>query len=143
MVSEVNELPEPYQMRVNTKKGFGGPRARLLALAGKWPEFPLEVHREVPFAPFGKVPFTPPPLGPARPADFKQPVREFAAKELFPKLTADEKRDLDRVQGKWPDYPQRFLNYANKYDLSVPGVTLPGPPRKWEATYGLRPAPRP
>ena len=57
--------------------------------------------------------------------------------------TADERRDLDRLQGRWPEYPRKFLSYADKYDLSVPGVTLPGSPRKWEATYGLRPGPRP
>jgi hypothetical protein len=87
------------------------------------------------------MPANPPPLGPARLSEFKQPVREFATKELFPKMTESEKRDLDRHQGKWPEYSQQFMFYANKYDLSVPGVSLPGSPKKWEATYGIRSGP--
>ena len=58
-------------------------------------------------------------------------------------MTRDERRELERLEGKWPDYPRRLLHFANKYDLSVPGVTPPGSPKKWEATYGLRPLPKP
>lgn len=144
LISEVGELPPPYLPRVGPKKGGGfGSRQRLAAVAGKWPEFPLEVLREVPAAGFGKEVNASPPLGPARLSDFKQPVQEFAKKDLFPRLNADEARELERLQGKWPDYPRKFVSLADKYDLSVPGVTLPGPPRRWEATYGLRPAAKP
>jgi hypothetical protein len=108
---------------------------------GKWPEFPLEAHRETMFLKF--LAPNAPPLGPAKLADFKEPVRTFYTKELLPKLSGDERRDLDRAQGKWPEYPQRFVQYAHKYDLPVPGVTLPGPPRKWDMTYGTRPGVRP
>jgi anti-sigma factor RsiW len=133
MYTEPGQLPEPYHARFNPKKGFGG-RPRL-ASAGKWPEFPLEVLRAVPL--FGKAASNPPPLGPARLGDFKPTVREFAAKELLPKMTRDEKRELERLEGKWPDYPQKFLSFANKHNLPVPGVTLPGPPKKWEAIYDI------
>jgi hypothetical protein len=58
-------------------------------------------------------------------------------------MTAAEQRDLDKHLGKWPDYPQWLMVYAKKYDLSVPGVTLPGAPSRWDATYGARPSARP
>jgi hypothetical protein len=133
MITEPGQLPEPYHARLNPKKGFGG-RPRPTS-AGRWPDFPLEVLRVVPL--FGKAANNPPALGPARLGDFKPTVREFAARELFPKMTRDERRELERAEGKWPDYPQKFLSLANKHNLPVPGVTLPGPPRKWEATYDL------
>ena len=107
------------------------------AVYGKWPEFPLEARA----IPLGKAGFNAPPLGPSHLSDFKQHVREFANKKLFAKMTGEERRELERHQGKWPDYPLRFLHYARKYDLSVPGVTLPGSPKKWETTYNLRPRP--
>ena len=133
MYDEPGDLPDAYA-RVLSKKG-GGLRVRLNSV-GKWPDFPLEVHH----LPFVKLFPTSPPLGPARVSEFAEPVRTFAANQFVPKLTADEKRDLTRLEGKWPDYPQRFLALAHTHDLSVPGVTLPGPPTKWLATYTFRPA---
>jgi hypothetical protein len=141
MIVEVTDLPDQYRMFVTPKKTFG-PRPKLDRV-GKWPDFPLEVHKELPLHMFGKSPLAPPPLGPSRVGEFKSSVRDFATKELFPKMSSDDRRDLDRQQGKWPEYPQRFMYYAHKYDLSVPGVSLPGPPKRWEATYGVRPGPRP
>jgi hypothetical protein len=132
LMTEVNDLPEVYVQRVTPKKG--PPRVKLTSV-GKWPEFPLEVLKDVPF-PKG---FSPPPLGPARPGEFKEPVRTFAQQELFPKLTPGEKFALQKLEGKWPDYPRTLVDYATKHDLSVPGVTLPGPPKRWDATYGIRP----
>ena len=109
------------------------------AVSGKWPEFPLQLHNELQSAKFGFVP----PLGPSRLSEFKEPVRTFATKELFPKMTGDEKTALERLVGKWPEYPQRFVHYAHKHDLAVPGVTLPGSPKKWDATYGTRSGTKP
>ncbi len=132
MYTEPNQLPEPYHTRLNGKKSFG----RRLIAAGKWPEYPLEVLRVIPF--FGKAGNNAPALGPARLSEYKRPVREFAERQLFPKLSRDEKRDLERFEGKWPEHPRKLLLLAHKHDLSVPGVTLPGSPHKWEATYDLR-----
>jgi hypothetical protein len=137
-ITEVNDLPEAYVLRIMPKKG-GPPRVKLNA-TGKWPDFPLEVLREVPFTKGG---FTPPPLGPARWSDFKEPVRTFATEKLFPKMTPKEKFELQRLEGKWPDYPRALVDYATKHDLSVPGVTLPGSPKRWDATYGIRSGARP
>lgn len=131
MITELNELPEAYA-KVIAKKG-GALRIRATVI-GKWPEFPLEVHElRLPKL----LPPNPPPLGPSRLTEFKKPVRDFATNELFPKMTPKEKHDLDLLQGKWPEYPREILKYAYKHNLSVPGVTLPGPPKKWDATYDL------
>lgn len=135
MYTDMSDLPDQTS---RTLKKFAGGDMR--AVAGKWPEFPLEAHRRLQIATkFGLFP----PLGPARLSDFKEPLRVFAEKELLPRMTGDEKRDLERFQGRWPEYPQRFVGYAHKYDLPVPGVTLPFSPKLWDQTYGTRTAPRP
>jgi hypothetical protein len=130
VITEPSELPEAYARLL--KKGS------LMRLKpntfNKWPEFPLEVLKEMPLGKFGSP--NPPQLGPARLSDFKEPVKTFATKELFPKMTGDEKRALEHLEGKWPDYPREFVRYATKYNLAVPGVTLPGSPKKWDAIYG-------
>ena len=138
MITEPNDLPELYA-RATTKKG-GASRLKPNTF-GKWPEFPLEVLKEVPLGKFGPPNF--PQLGPARLSEFKEPVRTFATKELFPKLTSEERGALRFFEGKWPEYPRELVRYATKYDLSVPGVTLPGSPKKWDATYGAPAIARP
>jgi len=119
----LNKLTE----RPNLKK-------RLASHAGKWPEFPLELHDELRSGKFGPAAFV--PLGPAKVADFKEPVRTFWEKELAPKLTTAEKEGLQRLEKRWPEYPREFVRLARVHDLSVPGVTLPGAPARWDATYG-------
>ncbi|VTR94588.1 Uncharacterized protein OS=Blastopirellula marina DSM 3645 GN=DSM3645_08206 PE=4 SV=1 [Gemmata massiliana] len=138
MITEPNDLPELYA-RAAAKKG-GASRLKPNTF-GKWPEFPLEVLKDVPLGKF--VPPNMPQLGPARLGDFKEPVRTFVTKELFPKLTGEEQRALRFVEGKWPDYSRELVRYATKYDLSMPGVMLPGSPKKWDATYGAPAIARP
>jgi hypothetical protein len=110
-----------------------GVQKRLAAHAGKWPDFALEVHRELHS---GKFPAALPPLGPAKMADFTQPVREFWEKELSPKLNSFERNRLRMLENRWPEYPREFVQLARQHDLSVPGVMLPGSPRRWDMTYG-------
>jgi len=105
---------------------------------GRWPDFPLELHRELQRASkFGPVPH--PPLGPARVSDFKEPVRTFWEKELSRRLSPFEKGGLQKLENRWPEYPREFVRLARFHDLSVPGVMLPGSPRRWDATYGPGP----
>ena len=131
MIAETTDLPPDAVARLVAKKVVMP--ARLRALGGRWPEFALEAQRELALTKINPMP----QLGPARLTDFKEPVRA-CAKELFPKMTSDEKAALARLEGKWPEYPREFVKYAAKYDLPVPGVSLPGPPKKWDATYGAR-----
>jgi hypothetical protein len=132
MHTDVDGLPEQITIRFGKAKIVP---PRIKAVVGKWPEFPLQVHDTMFVAKFGFLP----QLGPKNLEELKPVVRTFAEKELFPKMTGGEKFDLAKHQGRWPEYSQRLLHYAHKYDLPVPGVTLPGSPRKWDSTYGTRP----
>jgi hypothetical protein len=134
MLTEVEGLPEQITNRFKSK----GVPQRIKAVVGKWPEFPLLIHDTVLATKGGAFM---PQLGPARLEDFKPAVRTFAEKELFPRMSAEEKGELKKHQGRWPEYPQRLLHYARKYDLPVPGVSLPFSPKRWDATYGTHPVP--
>jgi hypothetical protein len=136
MYADTGDLPDAFGRFA--KKALS---IKLNAARGKWPEFPLQLHADIQNTKLGAVPALP-QLGPTHYTEFKEPVRTFATKELFPKLTADERREMERAGGKWPDYSRRFVELARKYDLSVPGVTLPFSPKRWDATYGTRPAGR-
>ena len=130
MVVDFNDLPPgmaKFADRPIVKK-------RLTPHAGRWPDFALEFHDEV--RQFKLPPGPLPAFGPARVSDFKRPVQTFWEKELAPKLTAQEKNGLQRLENRWPDYPREFIRLARAYDLSVPGVMLPGSPQRWDATYG-------
>jgi hypothetical protein len=132
LITDMNDLPEAYR-REMMKKGFPALRINPRTV-NKWPDYPLEILDQ----PFAKAMSNPPPLGPGRVTEFKKPVQDFATKDLFPKLIDFERLQLDRLVGKWPEYSQKFLKLADQYELSVPGVTLPGSPRRWDATYGGR-----
>ena len=105
---------------------------------GRWPEFALEVatrcNKE-------RIP-VPESLGPCRPADFTEPVRDFVTKVLTPRLTEAERDGLRKLEGKWPEYPQQVLALARlpKYDFAVPTVTPPGAPSLWAKYYDSAPA---
>jgi hypothetical protein len=138
--TETSDLPTDVARRLDRKAAAGvtaGLPVRLKNLSGRWPEFPLEAHRELNQYKPGATAYT--QLGPARVQDFKPEIRTFAEKELFPKLSAAEKKELADVEKKWPQYPQRFVALAQKHDLPVPGVTLPFSPKNWEATYAPKP----
>jgi hypothetical protein len=115
-------------------------KRKLVPFVGRWPEFALELHGELPLGKFGPGPIA--PLGPARASEFKEPVKTFWEKELSRELSPQERMGLQRFENRWPEYPREFVRLARKHDLSVPGVTLPGSPQRWDATYGVGPSPR-
>jgi len=100
----------------------------MLRRVGKWPDFALDVEARHPRVEA---------LGPAKPEEFADPIRDFAKQELLPKLTADERKKLDGLLGRWPDYPQELLRLADEKNLSVPDATLPGEPAEWKRLYLL------
>lgn len=106
-----------------------------VASVGKWPDFALALHAYANSEKSDKMPPLP-PLGPARVADFPEPLREFWAKELAPRLTPAERGRLRALENRWPEFPREFIALARHHDLSVPGILLPGSPRKWETIYG-------
>ena len=99
---------------------------------GKWPEFALDVARRNRLdAKQSEV------LGPARPDDFNDAIREAMTTHLVPKLSTEEKKKLDSLLGRWPAYPEEVMKLAAAKNVSLPFVCLPGDPEKWKKYYEL------
>lgn len=121
----------PEQLRA---KGYPMPKeaAKARTLIGKWPDFALEVARATRDVKEAKAD----PLGPCKPEDFTEPVKQF----VLTRLTEQDRKQLERHLGKWPDYPQELLKLAREKNLSVPEATLPGEPETWRQYFQLSPA---
>ncbi len=106
-----------------------------LPAVGKWPEFARTAAGQL-----GGKKLLPVPtdgFGPCRPGELPEAVEAVLAE-----LSDTDRKRLDAVKGKWPDYPDLLMRLAREKDREVPGVTLPGQPSKWAATYGLPNTPR-
>jgi hypothetical protein len=130
------ELPAQYQKYVQ-----GRMKPRLVPLAGKWPEFPMEIHKDLTLyykeTPKKDIEFKSlPPLGPSKATEFTAPVRSFIEGELTSKLSETDLRNLRKEEGKWPDYAREVIRLCRQHELSLPGVMLPGSPKQWELLYG-------
>lgn len=104
---------------------------------GKWPDFGVVIRK------WHKKPgekrhveleqrFTP-----QSPRDFPLAVQQFIDKRLLPALTDEERRELTREEGNWPEYPRRLTELARKHNLPIPGDPIPGP-IDWDR-YRVRP----
>ena len=123
-----NELPKEYQAVLPTPANVGkAHREALKSGNGKWPEYAIAVTEIV----RPKNP-TLTPLGPSKPADFAAPVKLFIEKDLLPMLTVKEKDDLQKTEGRWPEYPRTLLELAGKHGLEVPQMRLPNAADWWE-----------
>lgn len=100
---------------------------------GQWPDFARHAAAQL----LGKkaAAVSTDLFGPCRPGEFQEPVEAVLTK-LLPMLSEGERRRLKTAEGRWPEYPDLFLRLAKERDIPVPGVTLPGPPSQWSATYG-------
>ncbi len=110
-----------------------GKRGRLEGYVGRWPDFVLEVQRLT-----NKADAKLAPLGPTKPGEFEQSFDKFLTEQLQPKLSDDQKKKLANLEGKWPKYAEEAMNLAREKNLSVPKLTLPGPPKEWEKYYKLQ-----
>lgn len=114
------------------EKGKG--RAATQSLVGKWPDFALAVHSYAASEKGDKIPL--PVISPARPSEFKEPLRHFVTRELIPALSTGDRKALEALEGKWPEYPYAVVRLARQCDLSAPGLMPPGSPKRWDAMYG-------
>ncbi len=105
-------------------------RTALDAGKGKWPDYAIAVTEIVRTR---KPELT--PLGPSKAAEFAGPVKQFLDTTLPAKLTAAEKDELKKVEGKWPEYPTKALELATKHGLEVPLMRLPGA-EEWRDKVG-------
>jgi hypothetical protein len=133
-VTEVEQLSPKVLAELRNKGVVLKQRYR--SVLGKWPEFALAIARDQKDL---RPVLGDKPLGPCAPGDFAQPVNEFLANDLMPKLKPDEARRLKTQEGKWPEYPKLMIELAKAKDLSVPGVTLPGKPSLWAKYYRYTP----
>jgi anti-sigma factor RsiW len=118
-----------------------GPGHKWTALhVGKWPEFALAVHGYIVNMKAEKVYV--PALGPAKPGEFKEPLKTFVIRDLKPVLKQHERDDLSNLEGRWPEYPRKLVSLARQHDISIPGMMLPGEPDRWDKTYGFPQGPR-
>ena len=132
--TDIPELPPTYRGVANQQQL----KKRLAPFVGKWPEFPLELHKDLLAHKETKSELkNNSPLGPARVSDFTPKVKEFVeTKMLKDKLSDQERKRLQQREDKWPEYPRELIQLAREHNLSIPGVMLPGPPKQWEALYG-------
>jgi hypothetical protein len=144
-IADFPDLPVVYQKFVLQRL-----KSKLTPLVGKWPEFPLELHKDMPqFHQYhkeglGKTDFPKidlkslPPLGPSRVSEFAQPARGFVEEKMLNNklLGISELKRLQEKEGKWPEYSREIIQLAREHNLSIPGVMLPGPPKSWDALYG-------
>jgi hypothetical protein len=133
--TDFQELPQAYQ-----KYAQGRLKPKLTPLVGKWPEFALEVHKDLPqihreMSLKGDLKSLP-PLGPVKASEFTAEIRKFVEGELFKLLTEADRRNLVKEEGKWPEYPRELIRLSRLHNLCMPGVMLPGSPQKWDGDYG-------
>ena len=96
--------------------------------AGKWPDYALEVAKLL-----QREKLTGPPLGASKLAEFPAETRAFLEARLFPSLGLLQKDNLNRLEGRWPEYPLALVRMARERQLLIPGLNLPpGPPEVWE-----------
>ncbi|HTU93798.1 MAG TPA: hypothetical protein VMF69_27205 [Gemmataceae bacterium] len=94
----------------------------LRRVEGKWPEWALTFHSLL-SEPQRKRML---PLGASRPQVFPPAARDFILSTLQQKVSVAEWKKLRDLQGKWPEYPLHLLQLAEKHQLEVPGMSLPG-----------------
>jgi hypothetical protein len=140
-ITRFDDLPADFQKKFNAAARQPGGILRLgldkrqmkdMPQHGKWPDFAELIASE---SALRNV--TPPPLGPARPGEFKPEV-EDAITTLLGTLTPREKSDLEPKLGKWPDYSKLLVKLAREHDVEIPGVTLPGSTKEWQRVYVIR-----
>ncbi len=107
-------------------------------LKGKWPEFALlavELIRKKD----RKIVL--PPLGASKLSEFPREMQDFINTQLIPELKKTDAGDNDQklmtslkvLEGHWPKYPRRLLQLAERYNLVIPGMSIPGPPALWRS----------
>lgn len=130
-VTNYSDLPVGLSRFFEKNKGPG--HNATVNHVGKWPDFALSVHNFLVNFKGEKV-FIP-VLGPARPSEFKEPLRAFVNDKVFPTLSPPDRKLLDSLEGKWPEYPRELVRLAKKHNISIPGLMLPESPKRWQGTY--------
>jgi hypothetical protein len=141
--TKISDLPTKVREHLEGK----GPiaiqaRKNLLAVEGKWPAFGSVLHEwhlrrdDLTDAGLAKKTI------PSRPEDFAGTINRFIDDKLVPALDKDEAAQLGAALGKWPKYPEKVLELAQKHNLAIPPAPNGLPQREgWERYRVKRPAP--
>lgn len=130
----ITQAPLPLPVKVKLRELMKSPkfkqedRKRLLAAEGKWPDYAIVVTELI----RKNDPPMPEELGPCKPGQFSKEVQAFLKDRLLPSLAPEEKAQLAKEEGQWPEYPQMIQKLALKYHLPIPGLPLPGPKEFWD-----------
>lgn len=130
-----NSLPKEIRELLPQKAFDRVQKTRLKDAQGKWPDYAIaitQIAREKNI----KLPHE---LGPCRPDGFSPAVQTFLITVLLPALATKEKQELQATEGRWPDYPAKMMDLAQKHQLTVPGTALPGPHEFWERVRAVLP----
>jgi hypothetical protein len=125
-VKHFHELPKVIRnIPLLERERLKGPQSKIMPwhLQGRWPDFALAIVNLVKPRQ-GRVK---PALGASRPTEFPPEIRAFLNEKLFPALSGEEKENLRRLEGAWPEYPLRLLRLARAKHLAIPGMSLPEP----------------
>jgi hypothetical protein len=133
----LHELPLPIQNRLKGNKAKDPKFLR--AAEGRWPDFAVAVAEHVRKMPNYHLPNE---LWASSYQSLLTPMREYVDKTLRPVLTSDEKLDLIRAEGKWPDYPKLIQQLATDHHLAPPPwqTAVPGPRERWDGYRALKTA---
>jgi hypothetical protein len=135
-VTEISDL-WPAAIKHYDNNSRPGLHRKVIAHAGKWPDFAREVWDDLASA---KKKLDIPSnfhFGPAKPDEFKPELKRFVQDVLIKKLTPAQAASLKSSEGKWPEYPRELIRLARIHQLSVPGVMLPGSPEHWKRAYDI------
>ena len=138
----MSELPPSFRKmlprdkaKAKGKGAFRQPK-EVKQAAGKWPDFAMaatkwyrDTHRD-------KVP---PPLGASRPGELPRDAQVYVKSRLMPQVTAQQREELRRLEGRWPEYPRRLHELARQRFLVIPGMSLPGPRELWHHARAAAP----
>lgn len=123
-ITSAKQLPIDVKIRLDRSKKS----KQVASLEGRWPDYALAVCDTLRAEGFVVVQ----PLGACRTDEFPLQTRNFVNNQLLPKLTPMERADLNRFEGRWPDYPRRLLMLARRHQMVIPGMSLPGPTYVWD-----------
>jgi hypothetical protein len=119
-----DKLPSAYQKFLGNRTELPD---KVRKATGKWPDFAIEVTEAA-----RQKDLTLSPLGPAHPNDFAPPLKQFIETTLPAKLSAKEKDELQKAEGRWPEYPAAVGDLAKKHGLEVPLMQMPKAGEWWD-----------
>jgi hypothetical protein len=128
------ELPAEYRDVLEKPPKTIPPQQVRSALArlpaeGKWPDFPVAVSRLVQ----SWVGPRSVQLGPSRAQEISPAVVRFVER-----LSPEDQKRLQAVEGRWPDYPLMLHEIARERKLALPDLGLPGDPLFWDRVRNRR-----